>query len=229
MSNKLKVEFIDNSASQYDSNASEIQFGGEGGKLYLGDRFASSFVQLKARNCKTAVSCDVDMHGFAKEADVNYLKVDPDDEKNDHLEEAYEFINNNLTKKKNVVVFCETGLGKSAVVLCYFLMKKLNTSLGESYSILQRCRGGIRMPPRLVKVLMKHEKKARGVNSIELDGKYVKVLDGGLDFSKRIAKRNPSGGGAKKGPNNTGMYVGVGVAVFFGVLYAILVAVTGKK
>ena len=89
MSNKLKVEFIDNSASQYDSNASEIEYGdnSKGGKLYLGDRFASSFVQLKFRNCRTVVSCCVDMHGFAKESDVNYLKIDPDDEKNDQKDD----------------------------------------------------------------------------------------------------------------------------------------------
>jgi hypothetical protein len=226
MASKLKVEFIDNSASQYDSNASEIEYGGSsGGKLYLGDRFSSSFVQLKARNCRTVVSCCVDMHGFAKEPDVTYLKIDPDDEKSDHFDESYEFINSNLSKNKNVVVYCEDGFGKSAVIVCYFLMKKLSVSLAEGYGILQRCRGGIRMPPRLVKLLMKHEAKVRGVNSIKLEGKHITVLDGGLDLGKRPTSRNS---GSTKG-SNTGMYVGVGLVVFFGVLYAILAAVTGKK
>jgi hypothetical protein len=229
MSKKLKVEFIDNSATQYDSNASLIDYGAAAGQgqLYLGDRFSSSFVQLKARNCKTVVSCCVDMHGFAKEADVNYLKIDPDDEGNDHFDEAFKFIDANLSKNKNVVVYCENGFSKSAVILCYFLMKKRSISLGQSYNILQKCRGGMRLPPRLVTLLMQAEKKQRGINSIKLDGKFVTVLDGRLDLS---GGRSPVRGGGKvtKG-SNTGMYVGIGVAAFFGILYAILVAVTGKK
>ena len=91
MSSKLKVEFIDNSSSQYDDNACRIKYaesGSGGGKLYLGDRFAASYVQLKARNCKTVVNCCQDMHGFAKEVDVNYLKIDPDDEGNDHFDSS---------------------------------------------------------------------------------------------------------------------------------------------
>ena len=230
MSNKLKVEFIDNSASQYDSNASEIEYGdnSKGGKLYLGDRFASSFVQLKFRNCKTVVSCCVDMHGFAKESDVNYLKIDPDDEKNDHFDESFQFIDTNLAKKKNVVVYCENGLGKSAVILCYYLMKKMSISLGESYNILQKCRGGIRMPPRLVKLLMKVELKTRGTNSIQLDGKFVKVLDGGLDFNKRTSSSTRSSSSNGKN-NSTGFFVLGGVAIFFGIVYAVLLIATGKK
>lgn len=225
MSNKLKVEFIDNSESQYDEHAARIKYGEKGGKLYIGDRFAASYVQLKWRDCKTVISCDRDLHGFSKESDVNYLKIDPDDENNNHFEETYQFLDKNLAQKKNVVVHCETGLGKSAVILCYFLMKKMNISLAESYRILQDKRGGIRMPPRLVKMLMAVEVKARGICTISLDGKFIKTLDGGgLNFGKSSGSSKKNG---KQNPN-TGMYVGIGLVVFFAILYGGLVALTGK-
>lgn len=223
MSNKLKVEFIDNSESQYDEHASRIKYGEKGGKLYLGDRFASSYVQLNWRECKTVVSCDQDMHGFCKEADVEYLKIDPDDEGNNHLEEAYNFLDKKLSEKKNVVVNCETGFGKSAVVLAYFLMKKMNISLAESYRILQDRRGGIRMPPRLVKVLMNAELRSRGSLTLRLDGAFVKTTDG-LDGAKQSSAAK-----SKKNQNsNGGLYLGIGLVVFFAILYGGLVAITGK-
>lgn len=223
MSSKLKVEFIDNSESQYDEHASRIKYGAKGGKLYLGDRFASSYVQLNWRECKTVVSCDQDMHGFCKEADVEYLKIDPDDEGNNHLEEAYNFLDKKLCEKKNVVVNCETGFGKSAVIVAYFLMKKMNISLAESYRILQDRRGGIRMPPRLVKVLMNAELRSRGSLTLRLDGAFVKTTDG-LDGSKPSSATK----GKKNQNQNGGLYLGIGLVVFFAILYAGLVAVTGK-
>lgn len=224
MSSKLKVEFIDNSDSQYDEHASRIKYGEKGGKLYLGDRFAASYVQLKWRDCRTVVSCDQDMHGFAKELDVEYLKIDPSDEGNDHFEESYKFLEKHLSQKKNVVVHCENGFGKSAVIVAYFLMKKRNISLAESHQILQDTRGGIKMPPRLVNLLMKAEVKARGVCSIRLNGKFIEPLNGGLNLGKRTSSSKGSG----KAGSNTGIYVGIGLAVFFAILYGGLVALTGK-
>lgn len=224
MSNKLKVEFIDNSESQYDEHASRIKYGEKGGKLYIGDRFAASYVQLSWRECSTVVSCDQDMHGFCKESNVDYLKIDPDDEGNNHFDEAYKFLDKKLSEKKNVVVHCETGFGKSAVIVAYFLMKKMNISLAESYRILQDRRGGIRMPPRLVKMLMNAELRSTGKLSIRLDGKFVKTLDGGsLDGTKQPASNKKT----QHNPN-AGLYLGIGLVVFFAVLYAGLVAITGK-
>lgn len=226
MSGKLKVEFVDNSASQYDANASLIEYGAKRGKLFLGDRYAASYVQLKARNCKTVVNCCQDMHGFAKEADVNYLKIDPDDEGNDHFDESFQFIDENLAKKKNVVVHCENGFSKSAVIVMHFLMKKKGIPLSDSLQILRDCRGSVKIPPRLVKLLVKAEMKQRGFASIRLDERYnIVPMDGGLNLSKRSAAAK----GNSKKDSNTGMYVGIGLVAFFGVLYALLVAFTGKS
>lgn len=225
MSGKLKVEFIDNSASQYDANASLIEYGSAGGKLFLGDRYSASYVQLKARNCKTVVNCCQDMHGFAKEAEVNYLKIDPYDEGADHFEESFKFIDEQLSKKKNVVVHCENGFGKSAVIVMYFLMRKKGIPLSECLQILRDCRGTVKIPPRVVKLLAKAELKLRGIATIRVDERNnIASTDGGLDFSKRSSavKGNPKAG------SNTGIYVGIGLVAFFGVLYAVLVALTGK-
>eukprot|EP01032_Pedospumella_encystans_P019148 gene19148-21782_t len=96
----FKVEFFDNSAFQYDANASEISYTGSGGKLYLGDRFSAAFVQLQYRDCQTVVSCCEDMHGFAKEENVTYLRIDPDYDEDRHFEDSCQFIQNALLNEK---------------------------------------------------------------------------------------------------------------------------------
>jgi hypothetical protein len=222
MSGKLKVEFIPEDGTQFDDNAALVKYGGgsEGGKLYIGDRFSASYVQLKARKCKAVVCCDQDIWPFCKETEVSYLKIDPSDEDDDHFEESYAFIDRNLAKKRSVVVHDEAGVGKAVVIIIYFLMTKSKKSLGEAYKQVKKLRGELKIPPSLVKKLMKVEKQRTGVNSISLQGKNVTVLgDGMLGLG--------GGVGGKKQSNGL-MLVGLIVVGFFVVLYAVLVALTGK-
>lgn len=102
MVQNLKVEFIDNAELQYDENADRIKVKGvdSKGKLYLGDRFAASMLQLRHRSCKAVVNCCSDTHGLAKETDVKYLKIDPDDDGDSFFTESYDFIEKVLSKNK---------------------------------------------------------------------------------------------------------------------------------
>mmetsp|Transcript_21326 Transcript_21326/g.35696 ORF Transcript_21326/g.35696 Transcript_21326/m.35696 type:complete len:229 (-) Transcript_21326:42-728(-) len=223
---KLKVEFIDNADSQYEANAALIKYGGKGsgGKLYLGDSFSASYVQLKARDCRTVVNCSREMHGFSKETNVNYLKIDPDDDGNTVLEESVSFILKALVQKKNVVVHCENGISKSAMIILHFLMVNSSKSLGEAYKLVRSVRGELKIPPRMLHTLMKIEKQRKGFNTISLDGRNVTVLDNSMlnEGNSRI-KKEPQ---AKS--SGSGLLLGLIVAGFFGVVYAVLVALTGK-
>ena len=169
----LKVEFIDNADSQYDANASQITYSNENGKLFLGDRYAASYVQLKYRECDTVVNCCQDMHGFAKEENVEYLKIDPDDEDNTHFEESFGFIESALTLGKNVVIHCENGSCKSAVITIYFIMVRNAVTLWESYSLVRSNRTGVKIPPRLMRLLIEAEIKLRGLTSVAIEGRNI--------------------------------------------------------
>ncbi len=226
MSNSLKVEFIDNSSSQYDENAARIKLGlgKASGKLFLGDRAAGSYVQLKFRDCKHVLNCSQEMHGFAREPDVKYLKIDPADEENNHLDEAVAFIDKELAKKHNILVQCETGANKSAAVLLYYIMTKKSISLADSYRMLNEMRS-IKIAPSIMRILLAEELKLRGCVTISLDGRNVVFLDEVSKSLSSITKKT-----AKKVNNNPylPLYVLGGIGGIFGVIFGAIYLITGK-
>jgi hypothetical protein len=221
MTSKLKVEFVDNSASQYDENAVRIKLGlgKNSGKLYLGDRHSGSYLQLKFRDCNRVVSCSSEMHSFAKEPDVKYLKMDPNNEEDNHLVDVYNFIESELEKKHNVVVQCENGLNKSAATMVYYVMRKKSLSLADSYRLINKLRT-IKISPSLMQVLMQEEKKLYGSVSVALDGRKVLFLD----------EENAEGKPTTSKPSNpyTPLLILGGVGGFFAVLFGALYLATGK-
>ena len=81
----MKIDFIDNSAQQYDGSAMEVKIPGNrgGGKLYLGDRWSAALLQLRARSCTRVVCCSQFLHKGSDEKSVKYLKIDPERDFND--------------------------------------------------------------------------------------------------------------------------------------------------
>lgn len=225
MSSNLKVEFIDNASSQYDANADWIKVESikSKGKLYLGDRYSASYIQLKFRNCKTVVNCCTDTHGLARETDVKYLKIDPTTGDN-CFAESFEYIDTNLDNGKNVVVHCENGLGKSAVIVLYYLMKKKSIDLAESYRYLKKYRKGLKLPPSLLTIIMEAEKSLRGSSSVMYDKNARKIvfLDE-LGFTNRNkTTKNVSN------KSNIVYYIVFGLGVFFAVVFGTIYLITGK-
>jgi hypothetical protein len=216
----MKVEFIDNSASQYDENADRIKIPFKSksklGRMFLGDSYSASFLQLKWRNCKNVVNCSKEIHGFARETDVNYLKIDPDDEDTNNLfEDSYVFIDSVLEKGKNVLVHCDNGINKSAAIVLYYLMKKSDKSLGESYKLLKTQRKkDIKIRPQILQQLISAEKRLRGTISIMLDGRKIVFLDS-LKTSKAGSPLSP-------------LLILFGVVVFFAAIFLGIFLLTGK-
>ena len=159
----MKVTFTDTSANQYESSADQVKFSEDSklGKLYIGDRDCASFLQLRSRKCLTVVNCAADMHGLSGEKDVKYLNIDPD--LNNNYEDSFIFIDKALSKGKNVVVQCQNGLGKSAAIVLYFLMRKTPCSLADSHRLLKKSRKDLKLniKPDLINQLIAEEKKLR--------------------------------------------------------------------
>ena len=214
----MKVTFTDTSANQYDASADEIKLssGSAFGKLYIGDRDSASFLQLRSRKCLTVVNCAADMHGLSGEKDVKYLNIDP--EEGDCFEDSFNFIKKALSKGKNVVVHCQNGLGKSAVIVIYFLMRIMSYTLADSHKLLKQSRKNFKLniKPELVEKLIAEEKKLLGNNSICLNGRKIVYLD--------------SSRSRKAGPNASGFPIIPCVVLvgFIAVLYGALVLATGK-
>lgn len=212
----MKVTFTDTSANQYDASADEIKLssGTAFGKLYIGDRDSASFLQLRSRKCLTVVNCAADMHGLSGEKDVKYLNIDP--ENSECFEESFNFIRKALSKGKNVVVQCQNGLGKSAVIVLYFLMRIMSFSMADSHKLLKQSRKNFKLniKPELVIKLIAEERKLRGDSSICLDGRKIVYLD-----SSRYRKS----GGAATGFPIIPCVVLVGfVAVLYGTLVLVV-------
>ena len=187
---KLKVTYIDNSATQYDEFADEIIYSSSKkskGKLYLGDRHSCAMVQLKHRNISAVVNCDTDLFGLAKEKEIRYLKVDPcidhDDPKKcfEHARKIFEitfkFLDQELAAGHNVLVHCEKGITKSAAVVIYYLMKKNNISLAQAFKEVKKYRSIVLPQPSLFRHLISSEINLRGVESIRIQGKQVVYLE----------------------------------------------------
>ena len=196
-----------------------------------GDSYSASFLQLKARNIKSVVNSSKELHGFAKEHDINYLKIDPDPEVHNCQEfdydVSYNFIAKELSSNRNVLIHCESGSGKSVLIALYFLMKCNRISLADSYKIVKDARD-IKVIPRLWKILLVKERLMRGYTSLLLDGmKVTTALDSNTfnDF-KHNNKRNQKGG--RSSSSISPVYIILGVTAFFGVVFCILVLLTGK-
>ena len=181
---------------------------------------------MKARSIKSVVNCSKELHGFSKEADINYLKIDPDPELNVtgdfDYDVAYDFIVKELSSNRNVLVHCESGSGKSVLIVLYFLMKCNRISLADSYKIIKDVRD-VKVIPRLYRILLVKEKLMRGYNSIMLDGLKISTLKTFNDLKNNSSKQNTKSSNAI-----SPVYIIIGVSLFFGAVFMVLVLLTGK-
>lgn len=232
MTSKLKVDFIDNSSSQYDGNAALIQYPKTStsaqGKLYIGDQYSLSYVQLKHRKVKAVVCCSSDLFGHCKESNIDYMKFDPDDKTMQSFDEVSNFISKNIDKKLNVAVICESGLGKSATIIFHYLMKLFKIQLIDCYKLVKDARGSVRMKASLCKLAVQMERHLLQSNSMDSEGNNLIVKGSGSklnDSSNSSSQRSTN----KPQSSSNGLVV-LGVVVgCISVLYCVLYAITGKR
>jgi predicted small secreted protein len=164
------------------------------------------------------VNCCKEIHGLSRETDVQYLKLDPDeDEEEDSFQKSFVFIDAALDKGKNVLVHCESGLNQAAAIVTYYVMKKKEINLAESYKLVKEQRKKtIKIRPSLIQKLIKAEKALRGSISVMLDGRKVIYLDA---IDKRSSDRKTS---------YAAYYTAFAVIAFFSALFLGIFLATGK-
>jgi len=226
----LRVDFIDNSSEQYAQNACEIRLRGidgkgKGGRLYLGDISSASFLQLKHRKVSSVVTCDKELFGYCKEADILYCKVDPDD-KLAGFEEATKFVHEELGKGRNVLVHCSKGEGKSAAVIIYYMMKMHKQSAGKTVAELRKIWSGVKPRVTSTEYLIAVEKRLLGSATIALGGKGNRevVLTDSSEWSL-----GESGSDKKKSNNGPPLGACLILLGLLGALFGALYIATGGK
>lgn len=246
MSSEFKITFSDKmNKYQYDGHAHEIPITNPkktAGKLFLGDRDSCSMVQLLHRNVKCVVNAQGDMHGLSKEDTIKYLKLDPVDNNKSCFELAYRFIDTSLDAGNNVLVCCHSGLGKSAAIVLYYVMKKLGLSFADSHRLVEAERIGIRSDsktsgfrPDLVRILLEFERELNKsqANTVRLDDRIMEYCDGkGLLGSGAGSADKVYKGSSRDSPSRnsgaSGFHVLAVVVVLIAVLYGALYVITGK-
>lgn len=109
-------------------------------------------------------------------------------------------------------------------------MKIKGLSLAESYQHVQNYRPGIKVKPSLMKKLISLEIRSGLPLSVKLDGTRIIFLNENKKTDLRAPTSSCCGGHdpPKKVNNIGGVYCGMIVVFFFGVLFAALVSITGK-
>jgi len=221
----MKIEFTDNSDTQYDHSASEIKLPFKcKSKLYFGDYLSASYLQLKHRNIKCVINGSKEMHGFSKEPEINYLNIDPNEDTKD-LNRAYEFIDAELNKGNNILIH---GVTQGAPIILYYILVKTNTNLASILKLVRRERDFPNIRPNVVKYIMIKEKLLLGSNSVYLGGKGDReLLCIGESSSFFSNKNNNNNKGNRKNSNN-GIIALIIVATFVVAIFGSIYLITGK-
>ena len=211
----MKVTFTDTSATQYDANADLIHLnvkasdsGQSLGKIYLGDRYSAAFLQLKFRKCTHALICDKEIYSLGREEDITYLNIDPSDDIPENWSKAYDFIENVVNSGKNITILCQSGNAKSAVIVAYYIMRRLLINPFAAVEKLKGFRSKIRISPSL-NALLSREAKKLGLGLLSASSSGLKQGDSSGWKSRTMGI----------------VFVSI-IILFFGVLYFALDSVT---
>jgi hypothetical protein len=229
----LKVEFVDNSASQYDGNACSLKLSHKPskGKLFVGDQSSMSFVQIKHRNIRAVLCCHPDLYGYCKESGVAYHKVYPTEEfvakDVSKRDQSLQFITEQLAKGHNVLVACQNGLTGSAVVAIAYLMQYQDYSLIDAYQHVQSRRGqNLKVSLAMATMLLVMEKLLFQANTMQLEERKL-VAKTDLSSTNVNESKGEKGSSPKSG-SVSGSTIAIGVVAAIAVMYGCLYLATGK-
>jgi len=97
----------------------------------------------------------------------------------DVLEEVFEFMEGGLRGNNNLLVHCQSGQNRSAVIVIAFLMKKFNIKLDRAYTDLEEIRPLVQVNVDYGQQLLDLELDCFGSNSLPSDffvRKYQKLI-----------------------------------------------------
>ena len=136
---EFKVTFSDKDNDKaYDKSAYQLA-----PHIFIGDCDAASFVQIRHRSITAVVCCDVDLIGFCKEKSVEYFHFDPIEspQTDENVAKLFGFFTRH--NASNVLMFCQSGSGKSIAVALAYMIWNEKSSLANAYRKLLSWKGNI--------------------------------------------------------------------------------------
>jgi hypothetical protein len=154
------------------------------GKLIIGNQNAIARESLFAYDVGAIVCCSESLYSVCKTLPIQFntkiTMVDPTfiaHLESPQLQEVMMFIADGLKKHKNVLVFCESGLGKSAILTSFFLMKTYHISLAQAVNLIERSQSQrLRLNQSLSQLAVDFEMHLFNRNSMMVDGGTLLVL-----------------------------------------------------
>ncbi len=197
---EFKVVFSnENNYRQYDLSATLIPMEenptgcaeSSSGRLWLGDRDSCSMVQLRHRRITHCVIAQQDLFGLAREEGVSYCMIDPLENDRECFDTADRYITSVIGSGEDVLVCCQTGLGRGACIVMYILMLKNGWTVSKAHSKLEVHRPGARTDsktsgfrPDLIHRLIQEEQRLLSIGiitgyspSVALEGRKLLYLD----------------------------------------------------
>jgi protein-tyrosine phosphatase len=140
------ILFLFNSVSEHYENIHT--FSKIDSHIYLSSyKLANDEKTLKKYNIKNVLTimpkCD-DCSKMTKYDNIRYLQIDKQDIKTENLknefDKTYNFIDDAVNKKENVLIHCRAGKSRSPTILAAYLMKKYDVTSEEALEHLKQHR-----------------------------------------------------------------------------------------
>ncbi len=113
-------------------------------RLYVGDEYDSTSLQLRKRNIGAVVSLSSETDGYKRMPDVVYHCIVIEDHRDanikQHFESASEFIQKQLDAGVRVLVHCQAGISRSTTICIAYLIRNVGLSLEAAYSVVASAR-----------------------------------------------------------------------------------------
>lgn len=169
------------------------------GRLFVGDRQSISREYLFANEIGFVVCCSEDLYSACRTLPTQYndriTLVDPTfvaQLESPQLKEIMVFIAKGLREHKNVLVFCESGLGKSAILISFFLMKTYHISLAQAINMIERAQAQrLQLNQRLSQLAVDFEMHLFNRNSVMVDQGSLLVLPEYVEGEPIVQQKKP--------------------------------------
>lgn len=169
------------------------------GRLFVGDRLSISREHLFANEIGFVVCCSEDLYSACRTLPTQYndriTLVDPTfiaQLESPQLKDIMVFIAKGLREHKNVLVFCESGLGKSAILISFFLMKTYHISLAQAINMIERAQAQrLQLNQRLSQLAVDFEMHLFNRNSVMVDQGSLLVLPEYVEGAPIIQQKKP--------------------------------------
>ena len=130
--------------------------------IYLsGINGANNLDEIKIYNITYIINCTKDIPNYFENDNIKYMRVPIDDTSNQHIEQyfdsTYNFIENAIINKCNILVHCYAGISRSATILIAYFMRKYNISYMKAYEFVKSKRSIINPNKEFVEALKEYQ------------------------------------------------------------------------